>query len=90
MFDFIRGNNLQNHCVHIVGGGFEPQRIRIVPCFEVPEPGTDEMAVMNVEVRLDEASQGFLGYEGVVYRPPHNSIIQYPLPVYVKKITLTR
>ena len=90
MFDFIRSNNLQNHRVYIVGGGFKPQSIRIVPCFEVPEPGTDEMAILNMDVRVDEASKGFLGYEGVVYRPPRNSSIQYPLPVYVKKVTLTR
>ena len=90
LYDFIRDNNLQNHRVYIVGGGMKPRRVKIIPCFEVREPETDEMAIMNMEVGVDEASQGFLGYEGVVYRPPWNSSIQYPFPVYVKKITLKR
>ena len=48
------------------------------------------MAIMEADVGTDLASKGFLGYEGVVYRPPWNSSIQYPLPIFVKKISLTR
>ena len=90
LFDFIRDNKLQNERVYIVGGGMKPQKIRFIPCYEVLEPGTDELAIMDMEVCVDEASTGCLGYEGVVYRPPWNSSIQYPSPVFVKKITLTR
>ena len=88
--DFIRDNNLQNQSVYIVGGGVKPRSIKFIPCREVPEPGTEEMAIMDMEVDLEEASKGCLGYEGVVYRPPWNSSIRYPFPVFVKKITLTR
>ena len=90
IYDFIRDNKLQNQRVYIVGGGKTPQRIKLIPCFEVPEPGTDEMAIMDADVGTGLASKGYLGYEGVVYRPPWNSSIQYPLPIFVKKISLTR
>ena len=90
LYDFIRDNNLQNQRVYIVGGGISPRTIKFIPCYEVPEPGADEMAIMDADLHLNHASKGYLGYEGVVYRPPWNSSIQYPFPIFVKKITLTR
>ena len=90
LYDFIRDNNLQNQRVYIVGGGMSPRTIKFIPCYEVPEPGTDEMAIMDADLDLNHASKGYLGYEGVVYRPPWNSSIRYPFPIFVKKITLTR
>ena len=90
LYDFIRGDNLQNQRVYIVGSGKSSRRIKFVPCYEVPEPGTDEMAIMDAEFSVGHASKGYLGYEGVVYRPPSNSSVRYPGPVFVKKITLTR
>ena len=88
--DFIREKNLQNQRVYIVGGGKTPRSIKFIPCHEVPEPGTGEMAIMDAEIRVDHASKGHLGYEGVVYKPPWNSSVRYPFPIFVKKITLTR
>ena len=90
LYDFIRDNNLQNQRVYIVGGGMSPRTIKFIPCYEVPEPGADEMAIMDADLHLNHASKGYLGYEGVVYRPPWNSSIRYPFPIFVKKITLTR
>ena len=50
-----------------------PRTIKFIPCYEVREPGTDEMAIMDADLDLNHASKGYLGYEGVVYRPPWNS-----------------
>ena len=90
IYDFIRDNNLQNQRVYIVGGGKAPRSIKFIPCYEVPEPGTDEMAIMVADFDADLASKGYLGYEGVVYRLPLNSSIRYPFPIFVKKISLRR
>ena len=90
LFDFIRDNNLQNQRVYILGGGKTTRSVKFIPCYEVPEPGTDELAIMDAEIRVDHASSGYLGYEGVVYRPHWDSSIPYPFPIFVKKITLTR
>ena len=90
IYDFIGGNNPQNQRVYIVGGGKTPGRIKLVTCYEVPEPRTDEMAIMDAEFGADLASKGYLGYEGVVYRLPLNSSIRYPFPIFVKTISLTR
>ena len=90
LYDFIRKNNLQNQRVYIVGGGMSPRTIKFIPCYEVRDPGADEMAIMDADLDLNHASKGYLGYEGVVYRPPWNSSTRYPFPIFVKKITLTR
>ena len=90
LYEFIQDNNLQNQSVYIVGGGVNPRTIKFIPCYEVPEPGTEEMAIMDANLDIDHASKGYLGYEGVVYRPPSNSSIRYPSPVFVKKIILAR
>ena len=90
LYEFIRDNNLQKLRVYIIGGGMSPRTIKFIPCYEVPEPGTDEMAIMDAELDANHASKGYLGYEGVVYRPPWNSSVRYPFPLFVKKITLTR
>ena len=90
IYDFIRDNNLQNQRVYVVGAGKTPRSIKFIPCYEVPEPGTGEMAIMDAEFGADLASKGYLGYEGVVYGLPLNSSTQYPFPIFVKKISLTR
>ena len=90
IYDFIRDNNLQNQRVYIVGGGKAPRSIKFIPCYEVPEPDTDEMAIMDADFDADLASKGYLGYEGVVYRLPLNSSVRYPFPIFVKTISLRR
>lgn len=90
LFDFIRDNNLQNQRVYIVGAGTKPGSIKFMPCFEVQEPGTDELALMEMDVDVDQAGKGYLGYEGVVFKPPWSPRARYAFPVFVKKMALTR
>ena len=33
---------------------------------------------------------GYLGYEGVVFKPPWSPRARYAFPVFVKKLALTR
>ena len=90
LHEYIRKNNPHNQRIFIIGGGPKAGKFKIIPWDEVTLPALHEMAWMEVNVDMSNASKGYRGYEGVVYK--HRSMIRFPqvFPVFVKKVQLER
>ena len=90
LHEFIRKSNPHNQQIFIIGGIPEAGKFKIIPWDEVTSPDSGEMAWTEVNVDTGNASRGYRGYEGVVYK--HRSMTKFPqaFPVFVKKVQLWR
>ena len=90
LHEYIRKNNPHNQRIFIIGGGPKAGKLKIIPWDKVTSPALHEMAWMEMNVDMNNASRGYRGYGGVVYK--HRSMSRFPqvFPVFVKKIQLER
>ena len=88
--EFIRDNNRQGLSVYIIGARESPGTLKFIPCREDRQPETGESGITIWDVKVDHASEGYLGFDGVVCELPQNANIRDARPLFVKNITLTR
>lgn len=87
--EFMRTNNPYNHQVFIIGGSETPGVFKVVPLNEVNKPTPGEIAWSEISVDAKNASKGFLGHDGVIFKPPGSWFLP-PHPVFVKDLNLSQ
>ena len=83
--DFMRTNNPFDQEVFIIGGSGTQNTFKVFPLNEISRPTATETEWMEIAVNAEEASKGYLGYEGVVFKPPGSSFLP-PHPAFVKEL----
>ena len=86
---FIRANNPYNQQIFIIGGSEAPNTFKVVPWNEVTYPSPGETRWLEIGVDRKNASRGYLGYEGVVFKPPGSRFLPRQ-PLFVKELNLRR
>ena len=89
LHNFVRANNPYNLQIYVMGGSEAPGSFTVVPLREVTKPTPSETAWLEIGVNTNNASRGYCGYEGVVFRPPESRFLP-PYPVFVKELELRR
>ena len=87
--DFIRANNAFSQEIVIIGGSRTPGSFKLVPWERVTRSSDGEISWMEIDVRAKDASKGYRGYDGIVFKSGANRLL--PLhPVFVKDLDLRR
>ena len=87
--EFIRANNTFDQQIFILGGSQTPGSFKLVPWEQVTPSSYGEIEWMETDVSAKEASKGYRGYDGVVFKPKGSWFL--PLhPVFVKELALHR
>ena len=87
--DFIRTNNPYNQRIFIIGASEAPSGFKAVAWGEVIKPTPSEAGWWEIGMDANNASKGYRGYEGVVFKPKGSRFLP-PHPVFVKELELRR
>ena len=87
--EFIRRNNPHSQRIFIIGGSAAPGTLKVVPLDGVNELAPSEIEWAEIRVDAKNASKGYRGYEGVVFKPPGSWFLPRH-PVFVRGLELHR
>ena len=88
-YRFIRTNNPYNQRIFIIGASEAPSGFKAVAWGEVIKPTPSEAGWWEIGMDANNASKGYRGYEGVVFKPKGSRFLP-PHPVFVKELELRR